>query len=56
MKKIKLALLTATTALAACTVGPDYEAPKQTLAVSFAEGEAVLAAFRPRDCAALRGA
>lgn len=40
MKKITLAILTATTSLAACTVGPDYEAPKQTLAVSFAEGGA----------------
>ncbi|MBY6004587.1 efflux transporter outer membrane subunit [Salipiger bermudensis] len=36
----KTALLSLTLGLAACTVGPDYQAPSETLAVSFADGGA----------------
>ena len=36
----KTALLSLTLGLAACTVGPEYQAPSQTLAVAFAEGSA----------------
>ncbi|EAU47379.1 hypothetical protein [Salipiger bermudensis] len=36
----KTALLSLTLGLAACTVGPEYQAPSETLAVAFAEGSA----------------